>query len=1243
MATTKKGALGADTISGGTGADTLTGSYYGNNTYIVNSLLNVIVEPSTGSVDTIQTSVLDRLNTYTLEKTPYVENLSYTGSLAAQLKGNAGDNNILANAATSTNDTLYGGDGNDALYGYGGKDLLQGGSGNDTLDGGVGTDADMLVGGAGNDTYLNVTALDSILETGNAGFDTILTDASGGKYLDLRQFVNIEGLVYNSAVGAALNGNGAGNLLSVVAVSGNDTINGWAGNDTINGGGGDDSLIGGDGDDVLAGGIGADSLNGGNGNDVLDGGAGTDVLIGGDGDDNLAGGDEADVLTGGNGNDVLDGGEGADALTGGNGNDVLDGGAGTDALTGGSGDDVYFADAVDVVTEVAGGGIDTLIGTKTTIAATQFENLVYTGTSSANIVGNGMDNLIAGGASNDTVVAGLGNDTLIGGTGADNLQGGSGNDFLYGGTVSNVQSRDFLYHQNNDTPVIVDDDAADALVGGAGGDTYFIDNALDVITELATDTGMDVIQSTIDNSLAAYTNIEALVLDDDVSHSAAWFAGGNASANILVGNNNENYLSGGAGNDTLTGDSDGSGMGMGGYYDQTGYHSYSPVTDIVDGGAGNDVLLALGKENPWSSYNGMQNVTTYTSNVNSVLIGGDGDDFYVIQNANTAIDDSAGVDTVYLMTSGTLASVDGVERIVLAGASGSAADDAIALAAINQVRLVDGGNNVMTVLPTTLALDATGNELDNTIIGNGNNNYLAGLDGNDSLVGGNGDDTLVGGAGIDTLVGGAGNDVYDVDAGDVVTELVDGGNDLIRSATQTSLAGYANIEGLEYTGTNDVLLQNGSSNAAVENFIGGAGNDSINGWGGNDKLSGGAGNDSISGGDGNDVLQGGAGADTLTGGLGDDTIFGFDDSTPYYYSTPAVDLANTLYGGGGNDKITAGNGADLLYGEDGNDTLNGGLGADTIDGGAGNDLLYAASASTYGYTNSDVSANALSGGAGNDSLYGSGGNDLLSGDAGTDYMDGGAGNDSLNGGADNDTLSGGDGNDILNGGAGNDNLTGGSGDDVLYAELATAVILGMNGTSGDRLIGDSGYSGNGQLTGKDIFRFEASAAFAAQSVTDYSIYNSSTGTYGTKNVFNTGHFIDDFTVGEDKIQFAKAMVGDGDALLENVALKAAAGGTFAKAAEMVIVQADLTSHFSSAYNSSWSAINPAEVVAAIGKADAAYAIGDERLFVVDDGYSSALFQFVSTGADATVSASELKLIGIVDGQAALAASDFGLY
>ncbi|MEI6708991.1 MAG: Ig-like domain-containing protein [Methylococcales bacterium] len=54
------------------------------------------------------------------------------------------------------------------------------------------------------------------------------------------------------------------------------------------------------------------------------------------------------------------------------------------------------------------------------------------------------------------------------------------------------------------------------------------------------------------------------------------------------------------------------------------------------------------------------------------------------------------------------------------------------------------------ILMGTIAINGTGNELDNQLTGNDANNILSGGDGNDTLTGGNGADTLVGGHGRDT-------------------------------------------------------------------------------------------------------------------------------------------------------------------------------------------------------------------------------------------------------------------------------------------------------------------------------------------------------------------------------------------------------------------------------------------------------------------------------------------------------------
>ena len=128
-----------------------------------------------------------------------------------------------------------------------------------------------------------------------------------------------------------------------------------------------------------------------------------------------------------------------------------------------------------------------------------------------------------------------------------------------------------------------------------------------------------------------------------------------------------------------------------------------------------------------------------------------------------------------------------------------------------------------------------------------------------------------------------------------------------------------------------------------------------------------------------------------------------------------------IYGGGGDDRITAGGREDYtVYGGAGSDVIVtegparglffGQGGGDILFGCAGNDRLF--------------------GGTGNDQLYGEEGNDLLAGGGGDDRLTGGLGSDRLKGGKGADVLNGGDGADVLTAHQGNDRLTGGGGADT---------------------------------------------------------------------------------------------------------------------------------------------------------------------------------------------------------------------
>jgi Ca2+-binding RTX toxin-like protein len=128
---------------------------------------------------------------------------------------------------------------------------------------------------------------------------------------------------------------------------------------------------------------------------------------------------------------------------------------------------------------------------------------------------------------------------LLGTTANDTLTGGPGNDFLNGLA------------------------GADRMIGHQGDDTYTVDTARDVVTELP-DEGIDTVNSPITYTLP--THVENLVLTGSANRKGT----GNASDNNLIGNTGRNTLTGADGNDTLDG-----GAGK----------------DVLIGGTGNDTYL----------------------------------------------------------------------------------------------------------------------------------------------------------------------------------------------------------------------------------------------------------------------------------------------------------------------------------------------------------------------------------------------------------------------------------------------------------------------------------------------------------------------------------------------------------------------------------------------------------------------------------------------------------------------------
>jgi Ca2+-binding RTX toxin-like protein len=341
-----------------------------------------------------------------------------------------------------------------------------------------------------------------------------------------------------------------------------------------------------------------------------------------------------------------------------------------------------------------------------------------------------------------------------------------------------------------------------------------------------------------------------------------------------------------------------------------------------------------------------------------------------------------------------------------------------------------GANVEKLILKGTTAINGTGNNLDNLIVGNSANNIL-----DDGV----GNDILDGGAGADTLAGRWGDDIYVVDnVGDIVTEVADQGIDLVDSSISYTLG--ANVEKLILKGTTAI---NGTGNNLDNLIVGNSANNVLNGDAGNDILDGGAGADNLIGGLGDDILVVDNVGDVVTE-MADQGIDLVDSSISYTLGANVEKLilkgTAAINGTGNNlDNLIVGNSAkNVLNGDAGNDILDGGAGADNLIGGLGDDILVVDNVGDVVIEMADQGTDEVQSSV----SYGLGANLEKLFLKGTEAISG-TGNNLDNlivGNSANNTLVSAAGNDILDGGAGTDILIGGLGDDIYVVDNVGDVV-----------------------------------------------------------------------------------------------------------------------------------------------------------------------------------------------------------
>ena len=991
------GGSGADTIDGGGGADVINGGA-GND--------QIIYHGTEASID----GGADN-NTLVMQSQANV-NLANADQTSGDATVVSNFQNVDASQLTSTQAI--------SITGSAGVNILIGGAGNDTIDGGGG--ADIISGGAGDDSIAYRGTENSI--DGGTGTNTLVLDAAAtvnlgnadqttGDGTTVSNFLNVNASALS--VGLNITGSSAANV--IIGGAGDDVIDGAGGADVIAAGAGNDSVIyrgteasidGGSGSDTLvlaaSGAIttvnfavaaSADQTIGDLVNvtrfENLDASALATLL-------NVIGSSAANTIVTGTGDDTVDGGGGADIISAGAGNDTvayhgteasIDGGTGTNTLA--------LLDAIDInLTHV-----DQSVGDS--VVVSNFQNV------DASALGAGQGVSIIGTAGANVLTGGAGADTINGGGGADVINAGAGDDTAsYWGTEVSID-------------------------GGTGNNTLLLRAAAVVNLANADQTTGDA--TTVSN----FQNVDASLL---------------TTGSTITGSSGANIITGGSGNDTVDGGGGADIIAAGSGNDTVFVHGNELS---IDGGDGNDTLVL-----PASS-----SVTAVNFSVAAGLDQTSGDTATVTNFENL---DANAMTTALTVTGSLLANAitTGSGDDVIHGGGGG---DAINAGAGNDAVdywgteiSIDGGAGTNTlVLRASATVDLTAADQttgDSTAVANFTNVDASAVSTGVSVLGTAGANVITGGAGADTIDGGGGADVINAGAGnDTVTvhgteASVDGGagSDTLVLSVGTSVTGVnfavaagadqttgdavsvLNFENLDASAVTTALTVTGSS--AANTITTGSGNDSIDGGGGADIVNAGAGNDAVTYHGTEASIDAGTGVNTLVLQAVTDINLGHVDQTVGDATTVMnfqnVDasalsaaqgvniigssVANTIFGGAGDDTIDGAGGADIIQAGAGDDVVAYRGTESLIDGGSGSNTLQLKTVVTVNLANADettgdavnvtgfanVDASAL-GPAQGVSITGSASANTITGGAGNDVIDGGGGADVINAGAGNDS------------------------------------------------------------------------------------------------------------------------------------------------------------------------------------------------------------------------------------------------
>jgi Ca2+-binding RTX toxin-like protein len=431
----------------------------------------------------------------------------------------------------------------------------------------------------------------------------------------------------------------------------------------------------------------------------------------------------------------------------GDGNDTITSSGSGSTIAGGTGNDTITLNGASArVTDTGGDNFVTVAGSSATVTlGNGADTITITSTGlSANVDAGAGNNTVIGSINNDTITAGSGNDYISAGDGNNHITWTGGNDTIIGGsgidTVQAIDSAVITKYYDRALEVVSHFSFTNGAVSisqlQAGNGTSVLSGIEKVLIGSTAQTSQTVLivgaggYTTLTAASAAATDGDIIYVADTalIANGSTIDTGINNISIVLSSGNDSVMMSLAEGqvgsvsifgnrNFTINGTSD-----VDRIFDFT---SITTGTNIINGYAGNDILVVRNATAASTIINGGAGADTLIGGHNDQLYGGDGGDTLLAYNGAAYLAGQAGNDVLFNAYQAVAVASNSGSAVVMLGGSGT---DTFALIGNNTA------SGAAVTMNTTIADLSTGDKIDLSFLESVNNTLdIGGLGGKLSL------------------------------------------------------------------------------------------------------------------------------------------------------------------------------------------------------------------------------------------------------------------------------------------------------------------------------------------------------------------------------------------------------------------------------------------------------------------------------------------------------------------------------